>query len=50
MADESRQDIVEEKIEAVKDKYGVEALDKINAVCLEEMCISLAMLVDNSAS
>jgi hypothetical protein len=51
MADEqTRQDVVEENIEAVETKYGDENWVKLLAVCLKDISVSLAMLVDNSSS
>ena len=51
MADEqTRQDVVEENIEAVIAKYGEENWVKLLAVCLQDISVSLAMLVDNSSS
>ena len=48
--DKTRQDVVEENIEAIIDKYGVEATDRINNQCLMDISVSLAMLVDAGAS
>ena len=51
MADtESRQDVVEKNIQDIIDKYGPEATERINTQCLEDISVSLAMLVDNSGS
>lgn len=50
MADETRQDTVEENIQAVIDRWGEDATEKINTQCLKDISISLAMLVDSSAS
>jgi hypothetical protein len=51
MADtETRQDVVEANIEAVIDKYGPEATERINTQCLQDISVSLAMLVDAGAS
>ena len=51
MADtETRQDVVEANIEAIEDKYGPEATERINTQCLKDISVSLAMLVDDSAS
>lgn len=47
MADESRQDVVEKNIQDVIDKYGDENWVKLLAVCLQDISVSLAMLVDN---
>lgn len=50
MADEkTRTDIVEEKLEALIEKYGPEAWPQITALCLEEIMISTAMLVDGQS-
>lgn len=46
MADKTRQDVVEENIEAVETKYGPEANVQINTQLLKDIDISLAMLVD----
>ena len=48
--DETRQDVVEGNIEAVLDKYGDENWIKLLAVCLQDISVSLAMLVDNSGN
>ena len=51
MADtESRQDTVEENIEKVTAQYGEDNWVKLLAVCLQDISVSLAMLVDNSGS
>ena len=51
MADsETRQSAVEANIEAIKAKYGDDAYDKINSQCLEDISVSLAMLVDAGTS
>ncbi len=51
MADtQTRQQVVEANIAAIIDKYGPEATEKINTQCLEDISISLAMLVDTGAS
>ena len=42
----TRQDTVEENIEAVVTKYGDENWIKLLAVCLQDISVSLAMLVD----
>lgn len=48
MADTStRQDVVEKNIQDVIDKYGDENWVKLLAVCLQDISVSLAMLVDN---
>lgn len=49
MASDSRQDAVEAKIAAVKKQYGDEAWPQIIAELLEEISISLAMLVDGAS-
>lgn len=49
MAEETtptRSETVAANILAVETKYGPEALDKINAQCLKDISVSLAMLVD----
>jgi hypothetical protein len=46
MADESRQDTVEANMEEVIAKYGDENWVKLLAVCLQDISVSLAMLVD----
>lgn len=46
----TRQDTVEENMEAVIGKYGDENWVKLLAVCLQDISVSLAMLVDNSGS
>ena len=43
---ETRQDTVEANIAAIKEKYGPEAWNQINSACLEDISVSLAMLVD----
>lgn len=51
MADtQTRQDVVEANIEAIIDKYGEEATERINTQCLQDISVSLAMLVDAGAS
>ena len=52
MADETptRQDTVEANIDAVIGKYGDENWVKLLAVCLQDISISLAMLVDAGSS
>lgn len=50
MAGETRQAAVEAAIAAVKSKYGDEAWPQIFTELLEEISISLAMLVDNNSS
>lgn len=49
MAEETtptRQETVAANIAAVINKYGEEAYNRIMAVCLQDMSVSLAMLVD----
>jgi len=46
----TRQETVEANIEAVLTKYGDENWIKLLAVCLEDISVSLAMLVDNTPS
>lgn len=43
---ETRQDVVEANIDAVKTKYGDEAWPQIQTKLLEDISVSLAMLVD----
>jgi hypothetical protein len=52
MADETptRQETVEANIEAVLTKYGDENWVKLMGVCLQDISVSLAMLVDNTPS
>lgn len=50
MADETRQETVEANIQAVIDRWGEDATEKINTQCLQDISISLAMLVDSSAT
>ena len=49
-ADPTREDTVTANIEAAIDKYGEENFSKIALVCLEDISVSLAMLVDASSS
>ena len=42
----TRQDTVEENIEKTIAKYGDEAYNRIMSVCLQDISVSLAMLVD----
>jgi hypothetical protein len=50
MADEkSRTDTVKENLDALIEKYGPEAWPQITALCLEEIMISTAMLVDGQS-
>lgn len=44
--DDTRQDVVEANIAAIKAKYGEENFDQIASVCLQDISVSLAMLVD----
>lgn len=46
MADSTRQATVEANIEEVLNKYGEENWVKLLAVCLRDISVSLAMLVD----
>ena len=46
MANDTRQDVVEANIEEVIAKYGDENWVKLLAVCLRDISVSLAMLVD----
>lgn len=46
MANDTRQDVVEANIEEVVAKYGDENWVKLLAVCLRDISVSLAMLVD----
>ena len=48
--DPTRQDTVEENLEEVIARWGEDATEKINTQCLKDINISLAILVDNSAS
>ena len=50
MADKTRQEIVEENIEAVEDTYGPEEFLRVIATCAKDISVSLAMLVDNTPS
>ena len=45
MADPTRQDVVEENIEAVIDKYGEDEYLRIISQCAQDISVSLAMLV-----
>ncbi len=50
MADtETRQSVVEAHITACEGTYGPENYMKLIAVCIKDISVSLAMLVDNSA-
>ncbi|MBP5462481.1 MAG: hypothetical protein J6Y20_10180 [Lachnospiraceae bacterium] len=46
----TRQDTVEDNIDAVVEKYGDEAFKKMVVTCLKDISVSLAMLVDNSGT
>ena len=46
----TREATVTANIAAIVAKYGPDALDKINSQCLQDISLSLAMLVDNSSS
>ena len=46
----TRQDTVEANIAAAESKYGPEATEMINNVCLKDISVSLAMLVDSQPS
>ena len=46
----TRQQTVEASIAACIEKYGPENWNQLNSLYLKEMCISLAMLVDGSAT
>lgn len=46
----ARQTAVEASIAAIVAKYGEEAFDKIANQCLQDISISLAMLVDAGSS
>ena len=50
MADTSRVEEVEANIEAVEEKYGPEAWDRVMTTCLKDISVSLAMLVDGGSS
>ena len=52
MADDekTRQEIVEENIEAVEGTYGAEEYLRVIAACVKDMSVSMAMLVDNTPS
>lgn len=47
--DKTREEVVTENIEAVIDKYGDENWVKLLAVCLQDISVSLAMLVDGES-
>ena len=44
----TRQDVVEENIDAVIEKYGEESWRKMIVACIKDISVSLAMLVDAS--
>jgi hypothetical protein len=44
----TRVETVTANIEAVIEKYGDEAYNRIMSVCLQDISLSLAMLVDNT--
>lgn len=46
----TRTDTVEANIAAVINKHGDEAWDQIASVCLQDISVSLAMLVDAGSS
>jgi len=46
----TREETVEANIQAVIDRWGEDATEKINTQCLQDISLSLAMLVDNSAT
>ena len=52
MADEetTRVQDVTAHIEAVEEMYGPEAYNRIMTLCLKDISLSLAMLVDNSTT
>ena len=51
MADsQTRQEVVEANMEAVINKYGDENWIKLLSVCLQDISVSLAMLVDDESS
>ena len=50
MSGETRQATVEANIEEVVGKYGDENWVKLLAVCLQDISVSLAMLVDSSST
>ena len=50
MADPTRQETVEANIENIIDKYGDEEYLKIIAQCAQDISVSLAMMIDASAS
>ena len=50
MADKTRQEIVEDNIEETIEKYGEDSYELRKLQLLEDISVSLAMLVDNSGS
>ncbi len=46
----TREETVEANIQAVIDRWGEDATEKINTQCLQDISLSLAMLVDSSAT
>jgi hypothetical protein len=46
----TREETVTANIEAVENKYGDENYGRLMAVCLKDISLSLAMLVDSSSS
>lgn len=46
----TRQDTVEQNIADVIARWGEDATEKINTQCLQDISVSLAMLVDNAGS
>lgn len=46
----TRQETVEANIEAIVARWGEDATEKINTQCLQDISISLALLVDSSSS
>ena len=49
MADKTRQDVVEENLEDLIDRYGEDSYELIKIQLLKDIDISLAMLVDGKA-
>lgn len=45
----TRQETVEANIEACEDTYGPENFERLVSVCLKDISVSLAMLVDGSS-
>lgn len=46
----TRQETVEANIEAIVARWGEDATEKINTQCLQDISISLALLVDSSSN